>query len=100
MVAFLVWIGWPLLLGLMLIAVSAHSVLALVRQRSRLSYALAGGLVGVVVGSAMIGVAFKQPLRGALCGVPVGVLCGLLFRFIRQGPRGDWGEGPPSPLSP
>lgn len=75
-------LGWFILFGLWLTALLSHGALRIAGRTSKLAYGGAGAVVGLLAGSLVVGYLFKEPIRAAFCGIPVGIACGLLFRRI------------------
>ena len=78
------FLSLPILFMLAVIALLAHVALERAGRSSVYWYAAAGAPIGAAVGALMIGWLFQGSVRGALCGVPVGLLCGAVFLWIAR----------------
>jgi hypothetical protein len=80
--SFAVLAGFLYFLGLWLAALMAHGLLRLLNQQAAAAYAGMGAVLGMLAGPLVIGFLNHEPVRAALCGIPVGAACGLLFRHV------------------
>ena len=77
-------LGWPILISLIGIAISAHALLLQFGRGEWLAYATAGAPIGVISGVLAIGMLFGHAIPAALTGAPIGALAGALFWAVRR----------------
>ena len=78
----LFWISFPILAVVFMSAILADRLLERLGRYDLGSYIAAGAVLGVVLGAAIVGMLFRQPLRAALCGPYVGVLAAWAYWAI------------------